>query len=357
MVLDANSGLSQAAQDLKVYFDRLFIVVHERLELYAKNAGGMVLQLLGSELDGIERDFAEVLRTVVRHNLPEILLHESGWFLTVLKSRGAPANLFDLLVESWIIAIEGIIPPPACNVLAAPLQHLRRQIPELARHIDMPREQTQDPYVEQAVHYLTSGDSQAILQWLQSEASSAGKALYELIPDVLLRGMAAIGCEWERNRLPIYREHIATETLIETLAALPSLSAHQPKVALRALTTCAPSDHMQLVPMALATYLRLRGATAFSLGHGLPPGEIAAAAEAFQASVVFLSFAMVTRLDRVLELLAETQRLAKPPLVIVGGRGAYLARALLEARGAQVALTFEHGFELAIQHEGGQVSA
>lgn len=181
----------------------------------------------------------------------------------------------------------------------------------------------------------------------------AGVPPYDLVPDLLLAAMSEIGSHWEQDTLEIFEEHLATEIVVRLLAGLPAMIAPVPNIGRKALISGVPDDHIQLVPMALAIYLELRGWTASSLGHGLPAEQIAAAMELLRPDAVFLSLSMVARVSGALETLEKLDRATYRPSVIVGGRGALLAGALLEARGARVADSFDRAHHLALGEGGG----
>jgi methanogenic corrinoid protein MtbC1 len=332
------------------YFDRLMALAHERMEIEWVSHRRGDLQRLRPDLLEIHREFGALLRVVFRYGLADALREEAIGYAITLTRRNSPHDALALLLDSWIMAIQGLIQPPECNVLAAPLKKLRDDLPGLIR--EMPPPKSVNPHALELMQRAVAGDLAGARDVLRA-CLAAGVPPYDVVPDLLLAAMSEIGVRWERNELTIYQEHLATETVVRLLAGLPASVSAAPSIGRKALVSCAPDDHIQLIPMALAVYLELRGWQAASLGQGLPADQIAAAAEALRPDAVFLSLAMVARLSGALETVARLVQLKPRPAVIVGGRGARLARAWLEAAGAGVADTFDEAHRMALG-SGGQ---
>jgi methanogenic corrinoid protein MtbC1 len=227
---------------------------------------------------------------------------------------------------------------------------LRAELPSLLS--DTPPVAAVDAQVQELLRTLTAGDL-AGARALVRRRLDAGVLPHDLVPGLLLAAMAAIGSRWEQDALSIFEEHLATETLVRLLAELPAMAPPAQGIGRSALVTGVPDDHIQLAPMALSIYLELRGWTPRSLGHGLPAAQIGAAAAALRPDAVFLSLSMVARVAGAVEAVEYLARAPHRPPVIVGGRGALLAQALLEARGARVAESFDRAHRLALDSGGG----
>lgn len=331
------------------YYDRLMALARQRMEIEWSAHRLGHLQYVQSDLLELHREFGALLRVVFRYGLTEALREEVRWYAAVLAGRRSPHDALELLLDSWIVAIQGLVQPPECNLLAAPLKALRAELPSLLS--ETPRPSSGDAHIEEFVGKLLAGDlsgAKAIL----CRRLDARVPPHDLVPGLLLAAMSEIGSRWEQDTVRIFEEHLATEIVVRLLAALPAMACPTERIDRKALITGVPEDHIQLVPMALAAYLELRGWTALSLGHGLPASQIAAAVESLRPDAVFLSLSMVARVSGALETLECLGRAAHRPLVIVGGRGALLARTLLEGRGARVADSFDQAHRLAMG-EGG----
>jgi len=331
------------------YFDRLMALAHQRMEIEWTTHRRSDLQRLRPDLLEIHREFGALLRVVFRYGLEQALREEVIGYAMTLASRGSAHDALALVLDSWLLAIQGLIKPPECNGLAAPLKKLREDLPVLLREI--PPLRSINDYAGEFMWRAVAGDLAGAENVVRARLA-AGVPPWEVVPDLLLAAMSEIGIRWERNELMIYQEHLATEIVVRLLAGLPTIVSAVPSIGRKALISCAPDDHIQLVPMALAVYLELRGWRALSLGQGLPAEQIAAAAETLRPDAVFLSLAMVARLPGALETVERLVRLTAPPTVIVGGRGTLLGRQWLEGDGAIVTATFDEAHRRALGQGG-----
>jgi methanogenic corrinoid protein MtbC1 len=331
------------------YFDRVMALAHQRMEIEWTSHHRDDLQRLRPDLEEIHRELGALLRVVFRYGLFDALHAEAVGYATTLARRNSPHDALALLLDSWIVAIQGLIQPPACNLLAAPLKQLREELPGLVRDLEPPK--STDSHVRELMQRAVAGDLPGATDVMRARLA-AGVPAFELVPKLFLATMSEIGDRWERNELTIYQEHLATEIVVRLLAGLPAAVSAPPSLGRKALVSCVPDDHIQLVPLALSVYLELRGWQALSLGQGLPADQIAAAAKALQPDAVFLSLAMVARLAGALDTVERLGRLQPRPAVIVGGRGALLARTWLEATGAEVAATFDEAHRQALERQG-----
>ncbi|MBN1852562.1 MAG: B12-binding domain-containing protein [Pirellulales bacterium] len=329
-------------------FDRLMVMVRERLELEWRYHKRPDLRQLAGELFDHAVEFGSLLRVVFRHGLMGALEDETGWFAAALRSRGSEQDALTLLLDSWIVAIQGTIRPPECNELAEPLQRLRANLPQVmeiarARYGTPPTSEIGD-----LVGRLIQGDlaeSQAVVHSLLT----AGTSHTAVITEWLLPAMREVGRRWENNELAIFQEHLATETLRRLLAGLTVSAGESEPLRRTAIVSCVQGDEHQLLPLALGIFLELRGWRVRSLGGGLPPREIAAAVAAFSPVALFLSFSMLSGLDEALETISCVFAKTPPCRILIGGRGAVTARALLERAGARVAVDFEEAHRAALE--------
>lgn len=329
-------------------FDRLTAIVRERLELEWRYHNRRDLRRLAGELLDHAVEFGALLQVVFRHGLIEALDEETGWYAAALGARGSEQDALALVLESWIVAIQGTIKPPECNELAEPLERLRANLPRI---LEIARARYGTPPaadIQALVECLIEGDfdgSQAVVQSLLS----AGTSPTAVITEWFLPAMREVGRRWENNELAIFQEHLATETLRRLLAGLTASAGKREPLGRTAVVSCVPGDQHQLVPLALGVFLELRGWRVRSLGGGLPPDEIAAAVVKFYPAALFLSLPMLSRLDEALETVASVLGKQAQCRIVIGGRGAVAARPLLERAGAGVALDFEEAHRAALE--------
>ncbi|MBP7868158.1 MAG: B12-binding domain-containing protein [Acidobacteria bacterium] len=344
-----NTVSTSASQLFSSEFGNLSALVLKRLELEWHYHQRTDLERADQQLLQYAIEFGRLLKVIYRYHLFPALREESAWYATVFGARGSGHDAFALVLDSWIIAIQGYLKPPECNELAQPIRSIRDQLGRWTAPRPALREAAPGAVKPVLVEKLIGGDVRGAREFL-SETASDFASPDRLIVDVLLPAMAEVGKRWESNDLEIFQEHLATETIRSLLAGLTVTAPElRRKTGALALVSCAPGDEHELIPLALASYLALRAWTVKNLGVGLPAGQIARAVAAFAPNVLFLTFTMLSRLEDVLDVMEQVRQAPEPCRVILGGRGAVAARAVLESRGARVARDFDEGFRLACE--------
>jgi DNA-binding transcriptional MerR regulator/methylmalonyl-CoA mutase cobalamin-binding subunit len=113
--------------------------------------------------------------------------------------------------------------------------------------------------------------------------------LHEFVSEIVIPLSRAVAEGWMRGELQLYHERAWTEQVrlvLQTLLSTLPPGAAPPRV----LLTTLPNEPSTLGLTTLEAMLAAEGAAAVSLGPQTPIPEIVAAAEAFHADVVLLSF-------------------------------------------------------------------
>lgn len=335
-------------------YPKLSAMVQKRLELEWHYHQRSDLEPAGYHLFQYALEFGRLLKVVYRHQLTEALHEEAFWYAEVFDARGWGYDAFALLLDSWIIAIQGIIKPPECNELAQPLQQLRETLPSLFKKTRLKK--GIEPFTTHSplVKHLIQGDVDEARSIITSLINT-NRTPDRIILEELLTAMAEIGQLWEFHKIEIFQEHLATETIRHLLAGFPFInqqSVHA--LGLTALVSCVPGDIHDLIPLALCTYLELRGWKAKNLGGSLPAEQIAHAVERLNPHALFLTLTMLSMLDNALEVVELTGKYTRDCRIVIGGHGATLSSHILEKHGILVARDFDHGYNLAL---GGKTHA
>jgi len=336
------------------HFSQLLALVRGRLEVEWQFHKRADLKQMEPDLLELVREFGALLRVVYRYDLRDALKREAAWYALTLATRGPGADAFALLLDSWVIAIQVLIKPPECNILAAPLQNLRENSKDIFAALETRRGISNDPGVSALAEQLVVGDYGSARDLLRSGISS-GMEPHEIIVRMLLPAMSEIGRRWELNELAIFQEHLATETTQKLIYELSSWASPAMPITHTALLTCVPNDEHQVLPTALRAYLELRGWDARSLGRSLPSEQIVKATLSLKPDAVFASLSMLSRLIEAIALITHLRGEIPNCRVLVGGRGAEPVRELLEENGAIVVRDFDEAHRRGI--EGGASSA
>ncbi len=322
------------------HLPQLLALVEKRLELQRGFHGRADLPALDPDLFDLARELGLLLRVVYRYGLAEALEEESAWYASALSSRGPGRDALTLLLDSWIVAIHGVVKPPECDRLARPLQEVRSRVDRILSRIATPPSTLLPSGVHELVDRLVRGEK-ARAQGLLESRIAAGLAPHEAITDLLLPAMVEVGRRWEVGASGIWEEHLATETALGLLAGLAASARPREALPRLGLVGCVPNDEHQLAPAALSAYLELRGWNAPSLGRTLPAEQVVLAAEKLAPHAVFLSMNLLARLHDAVGLVGALRRSRPGCPVFVGGRRAATARTWLEEAGARVVDSFE----------------
>jgi len=329
-------------------YDNLLALVSKRMEVEMQYHYQSDIKQLKPDLFDQFREFGELLRVVYRYDLTDILPEEAAWYASALSSRGSVKDAFGLLINSWIIAMQGVIKPPECNLLASPLQALMSNIDSVLSKAEHRMGFPPPVEISDLVNILIEGDRMNVQKQLLAQVNIGVKS-YELITKFILPAMVEIGRRWENNELQIFEEHLATETIIRLLAGFTYTFKPEENINRKALVSCVPNDKHQLVPMALGTFLELKGWQVTSLGSSLPEDQIVLAAKKIKPDAIFLSINMLSRLTDALELILKLQQNHPEIKILVGGNGTRTGKALLEKTNAVVIQSFEEAHQIAIQ--------
>lgn len=335
------------------HLPQLLALVGKRLELQRGFHGRSDLPALEPDLFDLARELGLLLRVVYRYDLAEALEEESAWYASVLASRGPGRDAFTLLLDSWIVAIQGVVKPPECDRLARPLREVRSRVDRLLSRGSAPPGPPPAPEVSELVDRLVRG-KKAQARGLLEARIAAGVAPHETITRLLLPAMVEVGRRWEIDASGIWEEHLATETVLGLLAGLVASARPVAASPPLGLVGCVPNDEHQLAPAALSAYLELRGWNAPSLGRTLPAEQVVLAAERLEPDAVFLSMNLLARLHDAVGLVGTLRRSRPACPVFVGGRRAAAAQTPLEKAGARVVGSFEDAHREATRERTGR---
>jgi len=173
---------------------------------------------------------------------------------------------------------------------------------------------------------LREHDTAAVLRLLEEAVRKLGLAAFvtERMPEMNVN----VGLAWSRGELQVYEEHLYSELVQQVvrthLARTPVADrVGRPRVLLATL----PQEMHTLGLLMAQALLTLQGCACTSLGAQVPVAQLVAAASAFEADVVGLSFTASANPAHVLRGL-EQLRSALPPEVglWVGGASPVPAR-------------------------------
>lgn len=164
---------------------------------------------------------------------------------------------------------------------------------------------------------LLAGDTAACAAIAQAWLDAA-VPLPRLYEDLIQRALYEVGLLWERGRISVADEHLASAISESVMAlAYPRLFS-LPRGNRSALITCAANEHHQIGARMVADLFEMRGWRGFFLGANAPYRDVLDLITARRPDVACLSLTVYFNLDKFIEL-AESIRTAFPELPILAG--------------------------------------
>jgi methanogenic corrinoid protein MtbC1 len=152
-------------------------------------------------------------------------------------------------------------------------------------------------------------------QWLESDAGL--RSLYE---DLVRRSLYEVGDLWERGRISVATEHLATainESLLNL--AYPRLFA-RPRVGKSAVVACVADEYHQIGGKMVADVFELHGWRGYFLGANTRVHDVKTLIADKRPDVVALSVAVVFGLGSLVSAAADIRAAFPDVPILVGGQ-------------------------------------
>jgi methanogenic corrinoid protein MtbC1 len=328
-------------------FDTLYAIALKRLKITIK------YQKIGDDhnFDAVAdylHQFGLTLVTIYRFRLYNALSAEVYWFGSLFQSHGWGRDLLASILESWIVAIEGIVKMPEATHLSAELRNVRKNLDQLSVNGSAASLPKPSRMVTELSDLLLQGEYDASRSLILKEIKS-GLDVAQAVTQLILPAMRYIGSRWQNDDILVYQEHLATQTALRLLYLLPEHQKAPRQSPYSALISCMPGEDHTLVIVALDTFLKLHGWKTFPMGTSLAENQVMEAIESLQPQIYFLSLMMLARLGEAFQLI-ETIQSRFPGLVIfAGGGGTLHAKALFAKKNVTVIDDFGKINELALE--------
>lgn len=144
--------------------------------------------------------------------------------------------------------------------------------------------------------------------------------LVELYTDLFRRSLYDVGLLWEKNRISVAVEHMATAITERLLALVYPRIFRADHVGKRAIVTCTPGEHHQIGARMVADTLELHGWDGYFLGADTPRDGLFALVQEKKPDLLALSASIVSNIDSAWAVLEELQANYPSLPVIVGGQ-------------------------------------
>ncbi len=126
---------------------------------------------------------------------------------------------------------------------------------------------------------------------------AANPDLLKLYADLAFPPLVEIGNEWEKGKISVDVEHLASNTIREALARLQVNLHYKDLNGLTAVSACYEGEEHDLALYCVSNYLTVEGWQVFHLGANVPTGDLLGAIERRKPNLVVVS-AMIVENER-----------------------------------------------------------
>lgn len=160
-------------------------------------------------------------------------------------------------------------------------------------------------------------------------------SLSGFVQQVMSPLIEAVGEAWSQGVLTVFQEHLCTDVVLRILSA--ELLACHSRPGMPRILFATPTDEFHALGMLMARcVLADHGANCIGVGPQTPAVELAAAAVAWQADIVALSFSFSYAPQRIPPLVTHLRNLLPEEMLLwIGGAGASAAK-LAKIAGVQL---------------------
>ena len=192
-----------------------------------------------------------------------------------------------------------------------------------------PRENDSDEPHESTITVIAGAFAEALLtadevaaEIAIRAAMDAGLGTAEIDEQVIAPALWLVGELWERGKISVAEEHIATEITVRVLALQREVQRVEQSRAGRRALLATPAGEFHVVALRMvANLLRGAGYDVVMLGADVPPVALAGAVQRFDAHVICMSSTMPGGADQVLHAIDEVRRKSPSTAFVVGGGG------------------------------------
>jgi methanogenic corrinoid protein MtbC1 len=154
------------------------------------------------------------------------------------------------------------------------------------------------------------------------EAMDASLGTAEIDEKVIAPALWLVGELWERGKISVADEHIATEITVRVLALQREAQRVTKSRGGRRAVLATPAGELHVVALRMvANLLRGAGYDVVMLGADVPPTALAGAVRRLDAQVICMSLTMPGRADQVLHAIDEVRQTSPSTAFVVGGGG------------------------------------
>lgn len=269
------------------------------------------------------------------------LVGNVSWLARVWAAERLPIERLARNLEIAAGVVAGAEVPEA-RALAEPLLHAAENAPAAALRGQPPDgSAVRDAYLAAVLHADPRGAH------LAAEAAlDAGMPVRDLYLSVLQDALYEIGRMWQNGEASVADEHLAAVTTQTLVARVSAQLSAPPQPELTGIVATTEGDLHALGVRFVADFLESEGWVVIDLGANTPADDLVSIVAERRPALVGLSTTLTTNLPQAQGAIAALGRLARRPLIAVGGQAYQQDPTIAERLGADLyaadAATFLH---------------
>lgn len=267
--------------------------------IYAKHSGE--LQHFGkSGKQACRQDILyhiDYIQGALSGNDPDIFVQYALWLKDVLISRGVPVSHLSLSFDLLSIFFSKNLNTVEANSVTAVLDTARTALlldtqPDIHWQTRLPSLSGTDHYCES----ILQGDHKAAIQ-LVSDAMKNGNSLPQVSVQLVQPALYEIGNLWQKNRISVSQEHMATAISQNALASAYMQASFAPPIGKTAMFACVEGNHHSLGSRMLSDAFETTGWKVFYLGANLPTRDLVREVDTKHPELLALSVSLPSHID------------------------------------------------------------
>lgn len=350
---DAQNLAPVSVEALEIFnqnFAKLLALVNEKFALETKffeedTCCGQI-----QIVKNVQKHFGELLLSVYEFQLFANLIDEFIWYISMLSSRGFEKKHFGKMLKAWTIAIQSAIRPPQSHELVRPLEFLYQNLHQL-HDTQSSVEDQKTGQVAKLKDFLLRKKRKEAAEYMLSLLRE-GLSIETLCSNIITVTLEEIGTLWQKNRINVVDQHIATDICQYVVYRLLDSIFTEVQLPFKAIVSCVPGEEHEMGAEILESYLAFKGWQVSFMGHIAPQEDIIKAISTDRPDVVFLSVCLIANLPSAKALIMQVRKVLPEVNIIVGGRAAMLAREAVEHFSNAVVDSFYKAHTRALQLAG-----
>lgn len=345
---EAAAAYKAKANDIKAYLDQAMQAEVERDNLIGDNS----LDIMYDN----HAHHTNFMSNVFQLGLYEVLIKVVVWVYSSYHARGFSYDYFERALAYWIEAINKFIAPEYATELSQIYQWLIDHHQEMIKVASdkVIFEQKEEMELQKTkllfLQYLLEGNSRACME-IASEFQQDQNGVKKFYLQVIQPAMYEIGIGWERGRISVAQEHLASAIISRVMSAFYQSiiieEAPQDKVA---IVAAAPNEYHEIGAHMVADFLEMDGWQVYFLGANTPTVELLKMVRDKNPVMIAISVTMPFNLKYVKQMIEaiRTNFIDQNIKVMAGGLSVNMADNTWEKIGADgCAYNAEQAVELA----------